>query len=181
MELATNSSNKTNLGNLGATEKIVEVLDVHGSDFPGVAEFSFRAMMNLAVEHIGNKTKLGACGACEKITHWMKTFGEYCPSVVPFACGAIMNLANGCVPNKARLGDCGACEVIANIIFAFVENSNVIQTACGVIKNLGSHPPNRARFAEVGELKRVLTNISKDTRLSKAHKHSVTEALKVLG
>jgi len=73
--LSSNDSNRERLGNAGACEISIHLLEKFGATHPSVSEEGLASLWNLSYNNSENRNRLGRGGACEIACELLRTHG----------------------------------------------------------------------------------------------------------
>ena len=153
-ELTTgNSSNRTELGDLGCCELILSIIRAFPNDAT-LVERSCLVAANLAYSST-NKTKLGAAGFCEAVLETLRFHAlSSTASVVKMVCWCSINLSASHKDNAARLGRAGGVEMFRDALGRHSAEEGVVQWALLALAYLCTPecPANVQRADESGLL-----------------------------
>lgn len=165
LNLAVDKENSKRLGEVGACELVVEILDLYAST---IAEQGLRAIYNLSVNE-ANAMKLGNVGAIPVV---VKAFGNLVenPVIGEWGCKAAMNLSAGNNSmNRTKLGEAGVCPIIVRALQMHLAISMIAEKGSIAIYNISANnAENKNRFATAGAadiLRQVIEHHSTDRKI----------------
>jgi len=150
--LSVLDSNEEKLNKAGACVTLMKVCQLYLTTNFSIIEKVCGAIHNIA-QNEEHQEKLGNLGMSVLL---VKAMREYFPitgsdteereTMMLKACGAIWHLSEN-EHNIEKLGTSGACEVVATVLHHYFSiNEQIVQMACGSIRNLAITPINIVRI-----------------------------------
>eukprot|EP01041_Mallomonas_annulata_P002193 gene2193-4266_t len=142
-----NDSNITRMGNNGACELILNILNTHMS-IRAVIQAAALTIKSLSYGNISNNRKLLTGGVCELLVEILGKSKEI-PDVATAIFHAIRNLSFD-ENMRDKLGLVTACETVINAIDVLISNGVAVEAGCLALFNLSFTESNRVKMIKAG-------------------------------